>query len=35
VESSENKVLHYTVSSASLKTYLYDHFQEMMIVFDP
>jgi hypothetical protein len=34
VESAEHKVLLYTITSASLKTYLYDHYRQVMVMFD-
>ncbi len=34
VESAEHKVLQYTINSASLKTYLYDHYRQVMGMFD-
>ena len=34
VESTEQKILLCTVTSASLKTYLYDHYREVMVMFD-
>lgn len=34
VESQQNKILYYTVSSASLKKYLYDHYRRIMNLMD-
>jgi chloride channel 2 len=34
VESSQKKVLLYTVTSQSLKKYLYDHYRQIMMMFD-
>jgi len=34
VESQQKKILHYTVTSASLKKYLYDHYRRIMNVMD-